>query len=57
MKQAASLHNLALPMLLPGITISTSPTDFFPLKQMRMARFTGEHWEEFGPVITGAVHD
>jgi len=57
MKQAANLRNLALPMLLPGITISTSPTDFFPLEQMRMARFAGEHWEEFGPIIAGAVHD
>jgi branched-chain amino acid transport system substrate-binding protein len=55
MKQAASLHDLSLPMLLPGITINTSPTDYFPIKQMQMVRFTGEHWQTFGPLITGAV--
>ena len=53
MKQAANLHELSLPMLLPGITISTSPTDFAPIKQMRMARFNGERWQLFGPLISG----
>jgi len=57
MKQAANLEDLELPMLLPGIRISTSSTDFSPIKQMQMRRFDGEHWELFGPVITGAVHD
>jgi hypothetical protein len=33
---AADMHNLALPMLLPGITISTSPADFAPVKQMQL---------------------
>ncbi len=55
MKQAASLRDLELPMLLPGIKVNTSPTDFYPIKQMQMARFDGERWALFGPVITGAV--
>jgi branched-chain amino acid transport system substrate-binding protein len=55
MKEAANLHNLALPMLLPGITVNTSPTDFFPVKQMQMGRFNGERWELFGPVLSGEV--
>jgi branched-chain amino acid transport system substrate-binding protein len=55
MKEAASLHNLALPMLLPGITVNTRPTDFFPVKQMQMERFNGERWELFGPIIAGEV--
>ncbi|MGH7053007.1 MAG: ABC transporter substrate-binding protein [Stellaceae bacterium] len=55
MKQAANLHHLALPMLLPGITINTSPTDFAPVKQVRMARFSGERWVLFGPLLTGAA--
>jgi hypothetical protein len=37
----------------PGITINTSPTDFAPIKQMRMARFDGRHWQFFGPLISG----
>ncbi len=53
MKQAANLKNLQLGMLLPGITINTSATDFAPIKQMQMERFTGEKWELFGPVLTG----
>jgi branched-chain amino acid transport system substrate-binding protein len=51
MAQAAQLHALALPMLLPGITLSTTPTDFQPLKQMRMAKFNGQTWEIFGEVM------
>ena len=53
MKQAASLKGLKLPMLLPGIEINTSPTDFYPIEQMQMQKFTGERWELFGPVISG----
>jgi branched-chain amino acid transport system substrate-binding protein len=55
MNQAANLHALALPMLLPGITVNTSPTDFAPIKQLQMMRFTGERWERFGPIIDGAL--
>jgi branched-chain amino acid transport system substrate-binding protein len=56
MKQVASIKDLELPMLLPGIKANTSATDFFPLKQLQMGRFDGKAWELFGPVITGAVH-
>ena len=55
MRQAANLHNFKVPMLLPGITINTSPTDFAPVKQVQMARFDGERWRLFGPLLTGAV--
>jgi branched-chain amino acid transport system substrate-binding protein len=41
MKQAANLTNFTVPMLLPGITINTGPSDFAPIKQMQMARFNG----------------
>jgi branched-chain amino acid transport system substrate-binding protein len=51
MKQAANVHDLALPMLLPGIKVNTSPTDFYPIKQMQMGRFDGERWVLFGPVM------
>ena len=55
MKQAASINDLALPMLLPGITVNTSPSDVFPLKQVQMERFTGKRWQLFGPILTGAI--
>jgi branched-chain amino acid transport system substrate-binding protein len=41
-------------MLLPGITINTSPTDFAPIKEVRMERFDGERYQFFGPVLRGA---
>jgi hypothetical protein len=51
MKQVADLHHLALPMLLPGITIDTSPTDWYPIKQEQLARFDGITWVvRFGEV-------
>jgi len=56
MKEAASLHDFRVPMLLPGITINTSPTDFAPIKQIQMGRFDGERWRLFGPLISGAVN-
>jgi len=55
MRQAANLHDFTVPMLLPGITINTTPTDFAPVKQIQMARFDGERWQLFGPLISGAV--
>ncbi|MBS0537932.1 MAG: ABC transporter substrate-binding protein [Proteobacteria bacterium] len=51
MRQAASHHRVRVPMLLPGITISTSPTDFYPIQAVQLARFKGETWERFGEVI------
>jgi branched-chain amino acid transport system substrate-binding protein len=54
MKEAANLHNFAVPMLLPGITISTSPTDFAPVKQMQLEKFDGSTWKLFGNVISGS---
>ena len=51
MRQAASLANLEIPLLLPGIKVNTSPTDFYPLQSMQLARFEGESWKLFGPII------
>jgi branched-chain amino acid transport system substrate-binding protein len=54
MKQAASIDDLKLPMLLSGITVSTSATDFAPIKQMRLSKFDGKTFELFGDVISSA---
>ena len=53
MRQASSLKGLPLPMLVPGIVIDTSASDHAPIEQMRMIRFSGERWEQFGPVRSG----
>jgi branched-chain amino acid transport system substrate-binding protein len=52
MKQAANHKKFALPLLLPGITVSTSPTDFYPIQAIRLARFKGETWELFGDILS-----
>jgi branched-chain amino acid transport system substrate-binding protein len=54
MKQAANLHDVKLPMLLPGITLSTSATDFAPIKQMQLEKFDGTTWKLFGDVIAAS---
>jgi branched-chain amino acid transport system substrate-binding protein len=53
MRQAANLKNVDLPMLLPGVKLNTSPTDFYPLEQMQLARFDGKRWVLFGEVLAG----
>jgi len=53
MRQAASLKGLHVPMLLPGVLVNTSASDFAPLEQMQMMRFSGGRWERFGPVRAG----
>jgi len=50
MKQAASIKDLALPMLLPGIKANTSATDFAPIEQEQLAKFDGERWVPFGEI-------
>jgi hypothetical protein len=45
MKQAASLWDVRLPMVLPGIVINTSKDDYGVLKQSRLARFDGTQWD------------
>ena len=51
MKQAASIRDLELGALLPGIKINTSATDFAPISQVQMMRFKGETWERFGDIL------
>ena len=51
MKQAAGFQKFRVPLLLPGITVSTSPTDFYPIQAVQLQRFKGETWELFGDVM------
>jgi branched-chain amino acid transport system substrate-binding protein len=55
MKQAASLKDFKVGMLLPGIKINTSATDFAPISSLQLMKFKGEKWELFGDVITADV--
>jgi branched-chain amino acid transport system substrate-binding protein len=55
MKQAASIRDLELDGLLPGIKVNTSPTDFAPLSQLQLMKFKGDRWDLFGDIISGDV--
>ena len=55
MKQAASLRDFRTEVLLPGIKIDTSPTDFAPISQLQLMKFKGEKWELFGDIVSGDV--
>jgi branched-chain amino acid transport system substrate-binding protein len=52
MKQAASIQGLELPILLPGIKINTSATDFYPIQSEQLSVFKGEKWDLFGELIS-----
>jgi branched-chain amino acid transport system substrate-binding protein len=51
MRQAASLHKLRLPLLLSGVSISTAPDDYLPIKQLQLRRFNGKNWVEIGDLM------
>jgi branched-chain amino acid transport system substrate-binding protein len=52
MRQAANLKDVEVPMLLPGIRINTSPTDFYPIEQVQLIRFDGKTWVRFGDIVS-----
>jgi len=51
MKQVAALHDQEIPTLLPGIRVNTSPTNYHPIRQMQLVRWSGTTWQRFGEVI------
>lgn len=51
MRIATSLDHVAIPMLLPGITLATSPTDYAPIEQAQRARFDGAAMIRFGEML------
>lgn len=55
MKQAASLKDYDPGLLLPGIKINTSPTEFAPIQQLQLMQFKGQTWERFGKVLSGKI--
>jgi branched-chain amino acid transport system substrate-binding protein len=52
MKQATSIHAMSLPLLLPGITLHTSATEYFALHQAVLKRYNGTRWVVIGKPIS-----
>jgi branched-chain amino acid transport system substrate-binding protein len=53
MKQAANLHDVTIAVLLPGIKVNTSPTNYHPVRAMQLEKWDGKTWARFGDVIEG----
>jgi len=51
-RQATSLNGERLPMMLPGVSISTKPDDYTPFRNLRIARFDGESWSLIGEPLS-----
>jgi branched-chain amino acid transport system substrate-binding protein len=51
MRQAASLKDVSLPLLLPGIKLNTSPTDYAPIEAMQLVQFDGQRWVKMGELV------
>jgi branched-chain amino acid transport system substrate-binding protein len=54
MKQVTSLHDVENPVVLPGIKLNTSPTNYHPITAMQLEKWDGKTWVLFGNVIQGA---
>ena len=52
MKQAANLNDVKFGLLFDGISINTSPTNYFPITQMQLIRFNGTSFDKIGPVMS-----
>ena len=55
MKQAENLHDPYDPILLPGIKVNTSPTNYHPIRAMQLQKWDGKTWVRFGDVIEGSA--
>jgi branched-chain amino acid transport system substrate-binding protein len=52
MRQAANLKDFHAPLLVRGVTINTSPTNYSPIRQLQLATFNGEGWDPIGDVLS-----
>ena len=52
LKQATSLHDVKLKMLLPGVTLNNSPASYTAFRRYQLSRFDGTSWKPFGPVYS-----
>jgi branched-chain amino acid transport system substrate-binding protein len=51
MYQASHMHEVEFPMLLPGIKVSTSPTNYRGYNQLQLEKFDGKRWAPFGEIV------
>ena len=49
--KAATHLNEVNPFLLPGVRIQTSPSDYYPMDKVKLARYKNDHWQFFGNLV------
>ncbi len=52
MKVATHLHNVSLPLMLPGITLNTSPDNYYPVHTLQLKQYSGSRWVLIGKPIS-----
>jgi branched-chain amino acid transport system substrate-binding protein len=52
MKVASNMKDWTLPLLLPGITLNTSPDNYYPMHTTQLKRHSGTRWELIGKPIS-----
>jgi len=57
MRQAANLRNVELDLALPGVSVTTSPTDYRVNKQFQMVQFDGQRWRKLGDIVTDEARE
>jgi ABC-type branched-subunit amino acid transport system substrate-binding protein len=55
LKEALNIKDMQLPMMLPGVKVNTSPTDYYPIEDMQMMRWSGKQWVRFGDLLSGTL--
>jgi len=51
MKAVTHLNERNNPFVLPGISVRTTPSDHFPIAQVRLERYHKGRWAYFGPLV------
>jgi len=51
LQQVSHLQGVTVPMLLTGITLNTSPSDYNAIKTMRLKRFDGTKWVPLDGIV------
>jgi hypothetical protein len=50
--KAATHLNETNPFLLPGVRIQTSPSDYYPMDKVKLARYRSGYWRFFGSLVS-----
>jgi branched-chain amino acid transport system substrate-binding protein len=50
--RVSHMEEVSVPIVIPGITLNTTPTDYHAIKKMRLRQFDGARWVPLGGTIS-----